>query len=182
MEYSIRQSRRKQLLYLAWAAFLLIAGIVVLVKAGSRNPVELAAGITAAVLGAVFLMIAITGLVRPRQILKVSEQGLIDTSSARDGLGLIRWEEISRTGLAEGRTKRNKLLFAELKDTDGFIERLPAHQAAYVRKNIELGNPPVLIPLKETDQDPETLVFGIGKILEASRRQHSRNAKRKKRS
>lgn len=149
-EIIIHEKKKKENGPLA-AGLVMIAGSVYIIHLGRQN-----GGIFYLLLGTVgvlffgfCLFYAVAGRVKERTLLVMGAEGITDTSSAA-GAGFIPYSEIQKAAVFQA--MKETYVGIWLKDTERYVEQLPAGKRNAVRANLKLNCPPVCLRLGEAKE------------------------------
>lgn len=95
-------------------------------------------------------IIIIYHFIKPKAILTVNEQGIIDNTTI-PAIGPIAWEEIDRIYTAKILKKTS--IYIKLKDTNKMYSRFPKWKALFIKLNTPKNADPIMINLQKTDAD-----------------------------
>ena len=154
--------RKKQVLLMIGCLGLAISCAVVLLT--SKGVL----GVANVIPWAVFLICGFAGLqllgrvLRPRPVLVIDEQGLMDRSSIA-GVGLIPWADIASVRVVDYQTQ--KILAIEMKDPQKYLDRANPLRRQAMRLNRSLAGTPFIVPLATVMASDVTLMAEIDKYL-----------------
>lgn len=95
-------------------------------------------------------VIIVYHFIKPKVILTVNEQGIIDHTTIPT-IGPIAWEEIDQIYTAKVLKKTS--IYIKLKDVNKMYARFPKWKALFIKLNTPKNADPVMINLQKTDAD-----------------------------